>query len=368
MKYIDEFRSLKLAKNISAKIAELALPARGGRGGRRYNFMEVCGTHTNTFYRFGLSKLLPENVRLISGPGCPVCVTDESYIDNAIILAGLKDTIITTFGDMMKVPGSSSTLYRERAKGRDIRIVYSSLDALKIAEDNPAKNVVFLGIGFETTAPTVAMAIIEAKKKNLTNFFVYSAHKIIPPAMEAILKDKNVALDGFILPAHVSSIIGADGYKFLHKFKIPGVIAGFEPLDMLEGIVMLLREVKSGRAEIENEYTRGVKKSGNKVAQVVLKKVFVSTYAVWRGIGEIPKSGLAIRKEFAAYDAEKHFGIRRKKAAVNKYCLCGEVIKGVKMPEDCKLFAKSCNPENPKGPCMVSSEGTCGIHYKYKEK
>lgn len=360
MKYIDEFRDLKLAKNISAKINELA------KGRRRYNFMEVCGTHTNTFYRFGLPKLLPENIRLISGPGCPVCVTDESYIDNAIMLAGLKDTIIATFGDMMKVPGCASTLYRERAKGCGIRIVYSSLDALKIAEDNPAKNVVFLGIGFETTAPTAAAAIIEAKKKKITNFFVYSAHKIIPPAMEAILRDKNTALDGFILPAHVSSIIGADGYKFLQKFKIPGVIAGFEPLDMLEGILMLLGAVKSAAAEIENEYTRGVKKSGNKIAQAVLKKVFVTACAAWRGIGEIPKSGLAIRKEFAAYDAEKHFSIRRKKVIVNKYCLCGEVIKGVKAPEDCKLFAKSCNPENPKGPCMVSSEGACGIHYRYK--
>lgn len=360
MRYIDEFRDLKLAKNISAKINGFA------KDRRRYNFMEVCGTHTNTFYRFGLSKFLPANVRLISGPGCPVCVTDESYIDNAIMLAGLKDTIIATFGDMMRVPGRASTLYRERAKGRNIRIVYSSLDALKIAEDNPLKNVVFLGVGFETTAPTVAMAIIEAKKKRLRNFFVYSAHKIIPPAMEAILKDKNVALDGFILPAHVSSIIGANGYKFLRKFKTPGVIAGFEPLDMLEGILMLLREVKSGRAEIENEYARVVKKAGNKTAQAVLKKVFVSTSAMWRGIGEIPESGLAIRKEFAAYDAEKYFDIRRKREAVNKYCLCGEVIKGVKTPEDCKLFAKSCNPENPKGPCMVSGEGTCGVHYRYK--
>ena len=366
MKYIDEFRDLKLAQNISAEIKKAAKPASGGLSKKYYNFMEVCGTHTNTFYRFGLPKLLPENVRLISGPGCPVCVTDESYIDNAIMLADLKDTIITTFGDMMKVPGSSSTLYRERAKGHDIRIVYSSLDALKIAEDNPAKNVVFLGVGFETTAPTIAMAIIEAKKIGIRNFFVYSAHKIIPPAMEALLKDENVALDGFILPAHVSSIIGADGYKFLKKFKIPGVIAGFEPLDMLEGILMLLREVKSGRAEIENEYTRVVKKAGNKVAQAVLKKVFIVSDAAWRGIGEIPKSGLAIRKEFSAYDAEKKFGIRRKKVAINKYCLCGEVIKGVKVPEDCKLFAKACNPENPKGPCMVSSEGTCGIHYKYR--
>lgn len=360
MKYIDEFRNLKLAGTLSSKIRALA------EDGKPYNFMEVCGTHTNTFYRFGLPKLLPENVRLISGPGCPVCVTDESYIDNAIMLAGLKGTIIATFGDMMKVPGCASTLYRERAKGRDIRMVYSSLDALEIAGNNPSKDVVFLGVGFETTAPTVAMAIIEAKKRDLSNFFVYSAHKLIPPAMEAILRDKNVALDGFILPAHVSSIIGSDGYRFLKKFGIPGVIAGFEPLDMLEGILMLLREAKAGKTEIENEYTRVVKKGGNKTAQAVLKKVFAVSDAAWRGIGEIPKSGLAIRKEFSAYDAEKHFNIRPNKTAVNKHCLCGEVIKGVKKPEDCRLFAKSCNPENPKGPCMVSSEGACGIHYRYR--
>ncbi len=360
MKYINEFRNLKLAKNISAKISDIA------GGVRRYNFMEVCGTHTNTFYRFGLAKLLPENVRLISGPGCPVCVTDESYIDNAIAIAGFKNMIITTFGDMMKVPGRASTLYRERANGRDIRIVYSPLDALKIAVENPSKNVVFLGVGFETTAPTIAVAIITAKKNGLKNFFVYSAHKTIPPAMKAVLKDKNTALDGFILPAHVSSIIGADGYKFLKKFNIPGVIAGFEPLDMLEGILILLREVKSGKAGIRNEYTRAVRKSGNKTAQGMLKKVFIPVRAVWRGIGSIPNSGLAIREEFSAYDAEKRFGIKPAKAAVNRYCLCGEVIKGVKTPEECILFAKSCAPETPKGPCMVSNEGICGIHYKYK--
>jgi len=360
MKYIDEFRDLKLAKKLAAKIAELAA------GERRYNFMEVCGTHTNTFYRFGLGKLLPKNIRLISGPGCPVCVTDASYIDNAIALASMKDTIVTTFGDMMKVPGTQSSLYREKAKGRDIKVVYSSLDALKIAEKNPSKDVIFLGVGFETTAPTVAMAILEAKKRKIKNFSVYSAHKIIPPAMKALLNDKNVALDGFILPAHVSSIIGEDGYKFLSKFGIPGVIAGFEPLDMLEGILMLVRERREGKSEIENEYKRAVKKSGNKIAQGVLKRVFVPEDAVWRGIGRIRRSGLAIRDGFKEFDARTRFGIKEKKTAVNRCCLCGEVIKGVKMPEDCRLFVRVCKPDNPKGPCMVSSEGTCGIHYRYK--
>ncbi|MBU4487493.1 MAG: hydrogenase formation protein HypD [Candidatus Omnitrophica bacterium] len=360
MKYIDEFRDLKLAKNLSAKIEKLA------RGRGRYNFMEVCGTHTNTFYRFGLAKLLPENIRLISGPGCPVCVTDASYIDSAITLAGSGDTIITTFGDMIKVPGSKSSLYRERAKGRNIRIVYSSLDALRIAEENPSKDVIFLGVGFETTAPTVAMAIIEAKKRRVRNFFVYSAHKLIPPAMTAILKDKNVALDGFILPAHVSSIIGADGYKFLKKFNIPGVIAGFEPLDMLQGILLLVMDVNSGKAGIVNEYNRVVHKRGNKRAQEVMQRIFAPCDSVWRGIGRIPKSGLAIRGEFSDFDAEKRFGVKKVKIPIDRRCLCGEVIKGVKLPEDCRLFRKVCTPDNPKGPCMVSSEGTCGIHFRYK--
>lgn len=359
MKYVDEFRNLKLAEKLSRKINETA------GGDRRYNFMEVCGTHTNTFYRFGLKNFLPENLRLISGPGCPVCVTDTSYIDNAAALAGLDGTILTTFGDMVKVPGSRSSLYHERTKGKDIRIVYSSLDALKIAEKNPQKNVIFLGVGFETTSPTVAMAILEASKKKVKNFFVYSAHKLIPPAMKSILQGKDAALDGFILPAHVSSIIGADAYKFLKKFDTPGVIAGFEPLDMLQGILMLVRQVRSGTAEVENQYERGVRNEGNRKAQIILKKVFTVCDSAWRGLGDIPQSGLAIRDEFEDFDAEKRFKIKKAKVPVDKHCLCGEVLKGLKLPADCKLFRKTCTPEDPKGPCMVSSEGTCSIHYKY---
>lgn len=360
MKYVDEFRNLKLAEKLSREINEVA------SGDKRYNFMEVCGTHTNTFYRFGLKSLLPKNLRLISGPGCPVCVTDASYIDNAVALAALSDVILTTFGDMVKVPGSYSSLYHERTKGRDIRVVYSSLDALEIAEKNPSKNVIFLGVGFETTAPTVAMAILGASQRKIKNFSVYSAHKLIPPAMKGILESKDVALDGFILPAHVSSIIGANAYRFLKKFGLPGVVAGFEPLDMLQGILMLVRQAKSGKSEIENQYNRVVTNTGNKKAQLILRKVFRPCDAAWRGLGDIPGSGLAIRKELASFNAEKRFKLKKVEAAVPKYCLCGDVIKGLKMPEDCKLFCKVCTPENPKGPCMVSSEGTCSIHYKYK--
>lgn len=360
MKYINEFRDAKIAGNLSAKIAELAKD----RGS--YNFMEVCGTHTNTFYRFGLAKLLPKNIRLISGPGCPVCVTDTSYIDNAITLAGLGGAIIATFGDMVRVPGSRSSLYRERAKKIDIRVVYSPLDALRIAGENPSKDVIFLGVGFETTAPTTAMAIIEAKKKHTGNFFVYSAHKLIPPAMESILSDKDTALDGFILPAHVSSIIGVSGYRFLKRFNMPGVIAGFEPLDMLQGIFLLVKNVNSGGAGIENEYNRVARERGNRKAQEAIRRVFTPCGSIWRGIGKIPASGLAIRGEFSGFDAERRFGIKKAKVSADKRCICGEVIKGVRLPEDCALFRKSCAPDNPKGPCMVSSEGTCGIHYKYR--
>ena len=363
MKYIDEFRNLKLAKKLSNQIHKII-----DSDSRRYNFMEVCGTHTNTFFRFGLKSLLPENLQLISGPGCPVCVTDASYIDNAISFAELKDTIITTFGDMIKVPGSHSSLYKERTKGKDIRVVYSPLDALGIAENNPSKNVIFLGVGFETTAPTIAIAILEAKKKGVRNFFVYSAHKLIPPAMKQLLKDANVCIDGFILPAHVTAIIGADSYNFLKQYNMPGVVAGFEPLDMLQGVLMLIRQIRSGRPKVEIQYNRVAKKKGNRQAQRILKKVFKISDSKWRGLGNIPLSALVIKREFRDFDAEKNFKInilRTRTPKYEKYCICGEILKGIRRPSDCTLFAKTCTPDEPKGPCMVSSEGSCSIYYEY---
>ncbi len=361
MKYVDEYRNLKLAKKLSRNIYGLA-----GADKADYTFMEVCGTHTDTFFKFGLKALLPKNVRLISGPGCPVCVTDASYIDNAISLAGLKGVIITTFGDMVQVPGSLSSLYEERASGRDIRIVYSTLDALKIAENNPSKKIVFLAVGFETTAPTIAMAVLEAKKKKIKNFFVYSTHKLIPPALKCLLKDPDARIDGFILPAHVSAIIGADAYSFLKKFKVASVIAGFEPLDMLQGIMILLKQLKRTKPGIEVQYNRVVKKEGNKNAQRILKMVFRVSDSTWRGLGDIPRSGLKLNSRFSAFDAERHFKMKKPRPAGDKkYCLCGAVLKGKNAPPDCKLFAKGCTPSNPKGPCMVSSEGSCSIYYKY---
>lgn len=363
MKYVDEYRNLKLASKLSKKIRNLVKD-----DSRSYNFMEVCGTHTNTFFRFGLMSLLPKNLHLISGPGCPVCVTDTSYIDNSISFTRLKNVIVTTFGDMVKVPGSYSSLYKERANGCDIRIVYSALDALKIAEHNPLKKVIFLAVGFEATAPTVGITILEAKKRNIKNFFIYSAHKLIPPAIKKLLADSDIRMDGFILPAHVSAIIGQDAYRFLERFNIPAVIAGFEPLDMLQGIAMLLYQLKSGRPKIEIQYDRVVKREGNKRAQYILKRVFTISDSIWRGLGNIPQSGLKLKREFGSFDAENHFKIKNAKPSLTdtKHCLCGEVLKGKNTPEDCKLFAKVCTPENPKGPCMVSSEGSCSIYYKHK--
>jgi hydrogenase expression/formation protein HypD len=361
MKYVDEYRNLKLANKLSRQIHRLA----AGQS-CAYNFMEVCGTHTNTFFRYGLKGLLPENVHLISGPGCPVCVTDTSYIDNAISFAGLKNVIVATFGDMMKVPGSSSSLYEEKAKGHDIRVVYSTLDALKIAKDSPSKQVIFLGVGFETTAPTIAMAVLEARRININNFLIYSGHKLIPPALKQLLTDSDICIDGFILPAHVSAIIGQVAYNFLKRFDVPGVIAGFEPLDMLQGIAMLLHQLKSQKPKIEIQYSRAVKKSGNKKAQRILERVFKVSDARWRGLGNIPRSGLKLRREFRDFDAESRFKIKRAPYIKDeKHCLCGEILKGKDTPENCKLFAKACTPESPKGPCMVSSEGSCSVYYKY---
>ena len=302
----------ELARNSGLRLVERGQLRQLLEGnGRSYNFMEVCGTHTNTFFRFGLKKLLPKNVQLISGPGCPVCVTDASFIDNSIYLAALKGVIITTFGDMVKVPRSFSSLYEEKSKGGDIRVVYSALDALKTAENNPSKKVIFLAVGFETTAPTVAAAVLEARKKKIDNFFIYSAHKLIPPALQYLLKDPDARIDGFILPAHVSAIIGADAYRFLKKFKVASVIAGFEPLDMLQGIAMLVEQLKRNRPEIEVQYDRVVRKEGNRSAQSSLKEVFRLSDSLWRGLGNIPRSGLKLNSKFSRFGAETHFKIRK---------------------------------------------------------
>ena len=335
--------------------------------GRDVKFMEVCGTHTMAAFRSGLRQLLPETVRLVSGPGCPVCVTDPSYIDAAIDLAGHPDVIVATFGDLVRVPGSDSSLEQERAAGASVRIVYSPSDALVLARECPSKKVVFLGVGFETTAPTVAWAIYRAAKDNLTNFSVLCAHKTMPQAMDTLLRDQQVKIDGFICPGHVSVITGAHIYRFIcEQYKIPCVVAGFEPWDILWSVKMLLQQLVDGRAEVENEYTRSVNERGNTAAQELIAEVFEPSDVSWRGLGTIAGSGLTIREKYAQFDAAKALDVIFPEARENPLCKCGAVLRGVTSPLNCRLFGRACTPAHPVGPCMVSSEGVCAAHYKYE--
>lgn len=328
--------------------------------------MEVCGTHTVAIARNGIRGLMPETVRLASGPGCPVCVTSNHDIDKIIALARVPGIILTTFGDMTRVPGSTSSLLAEQAAGADLRIVYSPLDALKIAEENPDRQVVFVGVGFETTTPLIAMSIKRAHAQGIRNFSVYSAHKNMPGALEAIVNDPALELSALILPGHVSTIIGAAPYEFLaEEYGIPGVITGFEPNDVLQGIAMLVRQLHEGRAEIEIAYARGVMREGNPVALAAIDEVFETVPAAWRGLGEISGSGYAIREAYAEFDAMKRFAPDVEPTKEHTGCKCGDVLRGIMAPDECPLFRTVCTPENPIGPCMVSSEGSCAAYYKY---
>jgi hydrogenase expression/formation protein HypD len=357
MKYIDEFRDKHISARVAAQIRKRVEP------GRTYNIMEVCGTHTMSIFRFGLRDLLPKNINLISGPGCPVCVTPNEYLDKAIAIAALDNVIIATFGDLFRVPGSRSSLEKERAKGKDIRMVYSSLDALEIAKKNPDKEVVFLGIGFETTIPTVAVSILMAKKEKIKNYSVLSGHKTMPEVLKSLASDKSVKVNGFLLPGHVSAIIGTRPYAFLAKaHKKRCVVTGFEPLDILQGILMLITQKKP---KVDIQYTRIMEKSGNIKAEKSIEKVFQKTASEWRGIGNVKNSGLKIRKEFASFDADHRFRVKIGPPKEHPGCICGSVLKGIKTPLECKLFAKVCNPQNPVGSCMVSGEGTCAAYYRY---
>jgi len=339
------------------------------RVGRDVNLMEVCGTHTMTAFRSGLRQLMPKSVHLISGPGCPVCVTDTNYIDAAIALCRRSDVIVATFGDLMRVPGSESSLERERAAGADVRVVYSPTDAVALARENSGKKIVFLGVGFETTAPTVAASIATASKDGLKNFFVLAAHKTMPQALEALLRDQQVKIDGFICPGHVTVITGAAMYRFIcEKYRIPCVVGGFEPFDMLKAAEMLLAQIADGRAEVEIEYSRSVNDRGNVAAQKLMAEVFEECDAGWRGIGNIPRSGLTIRAKYAAFDAVPSLGVQFEPARPHPGCRCGDVLRGVITPLDCKLFGKACTPTEPFGPCMVSSEGTCAAYFKYGKR
>jgi len=358
MKFVDEFRDRAIAERIVKKIKRF--------DSLKVNLMEVCGTHTMVIFKQGLKGILPKNVNLLSGPGCPVCVTSQEDIDKIIELAKDENVIIATFGDMIRVPGTNSSLEKERGNGADVRIIYSPSEALRIARENPVRRVVFLAIGFETTSPLIAASLLDVQKEKIDNFYIFSNHKLIPPAMEALLESKEVRIDGFICPGHVSVTIGSNAYKFIaQKYNVPCVIGGFEPLDVLQTIYMLLKQIKEKRAEVEIEYFRAVHPQGNRIAQELIDEVFEVSDVMWRGLGTIPKSGLRLKSKFSDFDAEKEFQPKTRKSKENPDCACGEVLRGVKKPTQCKLYRRICTPEEPYGPCMVSSEGTCAAYYKY---
>ncbi|KAF0220788.1 MAG: hydrogenase expression/formation protein [Geobacteraceae bacterium] len=361
MNYLDEFRDKEVVLGLAERIKGLT----AGRT-RPMTFMEVCGTHTMAIYQYGLRGILSPGVRLISGPGCPVCVTPIGYVDKAVAYSRLPGTIIASFGDMLRVPGSSSSLMEERAKGGDVRIVYSPLDAVKLAERNRDRRVIFMGVGFETTAPTVAGSILAAKGLGLDNYFVLASHKTIPKPMEVLTSDPELEIDGYLCPAHVSAIIGATPYRVLaEKCGIPCVVTGFEPADVMQGVEMLARQLAEGRSTVEIQYSRVVKWEGNKKALEIMAEVFTPCDAEWRGIGPIPESGLAIAGTYAPFDAERVVPVEVEEPREHMGCLCGEILKGKVTPFDCTLFGKACTPEAPVGACMVSSEGTCAAAYKY---
>ena len=358
MKYIDEYRDKPVAQALSRKIKDIST--------RPIRLMEICGTHTMAIFRHGIRSLLPETIDLVSGPGCPVCVTAMEEVDRSVKLARLPETIVTTFGDMLRVPGSASSLDAENARGADVRMVYSSLDALMIAGQNPGRNVVFLGVGFETTAPTIAAAIKTARERDLSNFSVLSAHKLLPPAMKALLSSGDLGVDGFICPGHVTAVIGSSAYEdVVSHYHVPCVVVGFEPVDILQGILMLTKQIEGGRAEVEIQYTRVVSPEGNQGALKVMGEVFEPCDSPWRGLGMIPGSGLAIREDFSGHDAMARFDLEVPSAKEPPGCLCADVLRGMAKPVDCQMFRKTCTPRNPIGPCMVSSEGTCAAYFRY---
>lgn len=368
MKYIDEFRDGGVAKTLAGRIASAVEP------GRSYRFMEFCGGHTHAISRYGLSDLLPRNVRMVHGPGCPVCVLPIGRIDMAIDLALKQGVILCTYGDTLRVPASGGlSLMKAKARGADIRMVYSTLDALQVARGNPQREVVFLAIGFETTTPPTALAIQQAQREQLGNFSVLCCHVLTPAAIRHILQSAGlgqadtVPIDGFIGPAHVSTVIGSRPYEFVAgEYRKPVVIAGFEPLDVMQAILMLVRQVNEGRTEVENEFSRAVSREGNLKAQDRVAEVFeLRREFEWRGLSVVPDSALKIRGKYAAFDAERRFSIDYRSVPDNEACECGAILRGVKRPQECRIFGTVCTPENPVGSCMVSSEGACAAHYSY---
>ncbi len=364
MKFVDEFRDSDLIAKTRDEIRRLADP------GRHYRLMEVCGGHTHAIYRFGLKDVLPENIELIHGPGCPVCVLPMGRIDDGLALARRPEVIFAAFGDMMRVPGAHGSPLEHKARGLDVRIVYSPTDALKLARTNPDRHVMFFAIGFETTAPSTALTLMRAKAEGIENFSVFCNHVTIIPAIRAILDSPDMRLDGFIGPGHVSTVIGCRPYEWIAKDEgKPIVVSGFEPLDLLQAVVMLLRQMKEGRTEVENQYKRVVPWEGNRAALGAMAEVFdLRPYFEWRGLGFISQSALRLRDAYARWDAERVFNVEGVRVTDPKAAQCGEVLKGVLKPAQCKLFGKECTPEHPVGALMVSSEGSCAAYYNYEHR
>jgi hydrogenase expression/formation protein HypD len=361
MRFVDEFRDADMARALSAKITSLCEP------GREYKFMEVCGGHTHTIYKHGLEDYLPENITLVHGPGCPVCVIPMGRIDDSIHIARQPGVLMTSFGDMMRVPGSGGNFFDSNAEGTNIRMVYSPLDSLKVARQNPDMHVVFMAIGFETTAPSTAMTLLRAEKEGIENFSVFCNHITIIPAIKAILDSPDLRLDGFIGPGHVSTVIGCRPYEFIARdYGKPIVVAGFEPLDILQSIYMLMLQLTEGRSEVENQYSRVVPWNGNVTAlRAIAETMELRPYFEWRGLGFISHSALRVREKYAKFDAELKFEIPGVRVADPKACQCGEVLKGVLKPWECKVFGTACTPETPIGTCMVSPEGACAAYYNF---
>ncbi len=361
MKFVDEFRSGEVAKRVAEQIAGLAEP------GRNYKFMEVCGGHTHTIYKHGVEDLLPPEIELVHGPGCPVCVIPMGRQDDAIAIAKRPEVIFTTFGDMMRVPASQGSLLDAKASGADVRMVYSPLDALRIARENPDREVVFFAIGFETTTPSTAVTLLRARSEGITNFSLFANHVTIIPAIRSILDSPDLRLNGFIGPGHVSTVIGTRPYEFISRdYDLPIAVSGFEPLDILQGVYMLMRQLAEGRSEVENQYSRVVREEGNPLAlKAIAETMELRTTFEWRGLGFISQSALKLRDDLGVWDAEVRYDIPGVRVADPKACQCGEVLKGVIKPWQCKVFGTSCTPDRPIGTCMVSSEGACAAYYNY---
>jgi hydrogenase expression/formation protein HypD len=361
MKYLDEYRDAEGAHKYAREIARITT--------RPWTIMEVCGGQTHAIVKFGIDQLLPREVTLIHGPGCPVCVTPVEFIDKALEIAARPEVIFCSFGDMLRVPGSTTDLLAVRASGGDVRIVYSPLDAVRTAVQNPAKEVVFFGVGFETTAPATAMAVYQAAYKGVKNFSMLSSHVLVPPALEALLNAPDRRVQGFLAAGHVCTIMGYEEYlPIAAKHRVPIVVTGFEPLDILQGILMCLQQLESGRAEVENQYTRAVREEGNLPARQLIGQVFEVVSRQWRGLGEIPQSGLGLSESYKAFDAELKFGVAQLRVPESSECLSGLVLQGKLNPRDCPAFGSRCTPEHPLGATMVSSEGACAAYYRYRRE